>query len=458
MADFKVVKSEFNDALNTAAKAKESFSMAVVRTAAVNKKFQFSALGGWAIAESATAGALEVDLRTMEAALDNLVTKLDSAGDEIEGTLTSSRDAIFTAVSASAAVPDTISFTSGETAKTATTTAISSNELVKTTADSIKGDCGKLENSGAIVAALEALSADCTTNDTTLTTLETALGTHRTNVDTFEGTYAGQLDSAEFITDDMVTSAQEATRANVGAGNFLKISKNVLKVGKNYLSEIGEIFKGEKLFSWTKGNGGVGWRETFAKKLSESTGGISRFKFKDLIGKNWKGIKAVFKKNIHDQMDDNLKAIDKAFNKNNLKSLKNNVSFKKPTLKGAKKGVSNFLDVADDTPVKAFGSGLKSVGRYVGYVGDVIDVVDTVGNAAKAFDETQGGFFNKAGAALGQVAKGAVKIGVGKAVGAAVGACFGGPVGAVVGMAVGTALGTFADAAVDTVFSWFGVK
>ena len=45
MADFKVVKSEFNDALNTAAKAKESFSMAVVRTAAVNKKFQFSALG-----------------------------------------------------------------------------------------------------------------------------------------------------------------------------------------------------------------------------------------------------------------------------------------------------------------------------------------------------------------------------------------------------------------------------
>ena len=36
MADFKVMKSEFEEALNTGAKARESFSMAVVRTAAVN--------------------------------------------------------------------------------------------------------------------------------------------------------------------------------------------------------------------------------------------------------------------------------------------------------------------------------------------------------------------------------------------------------------------------------------
>ncbi len=457
MADFKVVKSEFNDALNTAAKAKESFSMAVVRTAAVNKKFQFSALGLWAATEAATAGALETDLRTMEAALDTLVTNLDDAGTEIEGTLTSSRDDIFSAVCASAAVPGTLRFTDGESAKTATTTAKTSNESVKTTADSIKDDCGKLENSGAIVAALDALSSECTTVDSKLSDLETALTTHRSNVDTFDGEYAGKLDAAKFITDAMVTKAQEATRANIGEGNFAQTSKNILKVGKNYLTLAGEIFKGEKLFDWAK-KGGKGWRETFLKKLSEGTWGISSLgkRIKQFKNGEIDSIEMVFGQ-IHSNITD-IKNM-KGFGKRAVNDLKVIKSLKKTAApNNIHMQCSEIIRTSKEVPHTKFGSGLKSIGRTVGYVGDVIDVIDTVGNAGKAFSETQGNFWNKAGAAAGQVVKGAAKIGVGKVIGAAVGACFGGPVGAVVGMAVGTALGTVADAAIDGFFGLFGVK
>lgn len=442
MADFKVMKSEFEEALNTGAKARESFSMAVVRTAAVNKKFQFSALGGWAIAEAVTAGGLEVDLRTMEAALDAMVKNYDDAGQEISGTLTTSRDAVFTSVGGSAANPDQVALAAGTSAATATQTARDDNTTVRDKADAIKDACGKLDDGGSIVSALDSLTSDCTTCDTTLTDLDTALATFRGDVDSFEGTYAGLLASDKFITPTMEQQARDDTAANVGAGNWAQISKNVLKVGKNYLSLAGEIFKGDKLFDWAVKNGGKGWRETFAKKLSEGTWGISKLNIKDQLKANWNDFKGM--KGLAGRAVTDLKAI---------KALKKTAA---PDNIHAK--CAEAIRKSKAVPHTKFGSGLKAAGRFLGYACDVIDVADTLGDAVTAFNDTQGGFGAKVGAAAGQVAKGIAKIGAGKAIGAAVGACFGGPVGAVVGMAAGAVLGTVADAAIDGLFGLFGVK
>lgn len=456
MADFKVVKSEFNEALNSAAKAKESFSMAVVRTAAVNKKFQFSALGGWAVAESVTAGALETDLRTMESALDNLVNTLESAGNEISGGLTSARDNVFSAVGGAAAQPDEITFTEGAAAANAASAAQQNNTDVKTAANTIKESCGKLDDGAAIISALDALSTDCTTTDTTLEKLETALNSLRITVNTFESNYAGKLDSSKFIDDSMRKEAEKATAANIGSGTYVMV-KNHLKMGKNYLTLAGEIFKGDKLFDWAK-KGASGWREAFQKKLSEGTWGISS------IGKRLKqfkngeiGLGEVFYGQLKSNLDD-IKGM-KGLGKRAVNDLKVIDALKKTDApNNIHMQCSEILRTSKEVPHTKFGSGLKSIGRVVGYAGDVLDVVDTLGNTGRAFNETQGGFWNKAGAAAGQFVKGVAKIGAGKAIGAAIGACFGGPVGAVVGMAAGAALGTVADAAIDGLFGLFGVK
>ena len=62
------------------------------------------------------------------------------------------------------------------------------------------------------------------------------------------------------------------------------------------------------------------------------------------------------------------------------------------------------------------------------------------------------------GQGIGQIAKGATKIGTGMAMGAAIGTAFAGPAGTVVGMVVGGVVGAIVDKGIDDEFSKFGVK
>lgn len=452
MADFRVKKSEFQAALQQGATAQASVCMARTRTAGVNKKFQFSALGAWAIAEAATAGNLEIELRMFEDGLKGFVTTLQDAGSEISGTLTVARDDVFSAVGASAQDGDTITCKSGTSARSSCDSADYDMGSLGLTASSISADCDGLENSGGITGALFDLQSKVSDKRGKINDLGQKIDGFENAVRTFESNYVGRLDASKFVTEDMRAAAIRATQANVGAGSWNRIAKNVTTVTKNYLSLIGECLKGDKTFEWVKGKGG--WRASLKSrlrtKLSEGTAGlivrdVDEFGHKRpfLTGRGKHAVKSQLRLNKEDIVngfrrngDDVVEAVGKDCGK---------------ILKLGK------LDTVMGFDKVKLGKGLKAIGRNLGYVGDALDVIDTFGKAGTAFNKSGGGL-QGAAAATGQVAKGVAKIGVGKLLGAGIGAVFGGPVGAVAGMAIGSVLTSWTDELIDWGFSQFGVE
>lgn len=450
MSDFKVKKSSFQSAIQQGATAQASVCMARTRTAAVNKKFQLSALGAWAVAEASTAGNLECELRTFEDGLKGYVTTLEAAGSEISGSLTSARDAVFSAVGASAADADAISRKSGTSAASSCDTAYNDMESLRATASSISSDCSGLENSGGITSALSELEARALEKKKTVNDLGIKIDDFDDAVSKFEATYASKLDADKFVTEKMRSAALSATAANIGGDSWTRIGKNATKLSKNYLSLIGECLKGETTFAWAKGKGG--WRASFArqfrKKLSEGTAGLVRNV--DEFGHTRPLFTGKGKHAVRSQNRVTIDEIRNGFFK------KADDAAEAAGKRGGALMASKGLDAAKGYSKVKIGKGLKAVGRGIGYIGDVIDIIDTGIKAGTAYNKSGGGWQGVA-AATGQVVKGVTKIGVGKLVGAAIGAAFGGPVGAVAGMAIGTVLTSWTDELIDQGFSKLGV-
>ena len=485
MSDFKVKKSKFESAVQKIVQSSKDFNAAMVRTAAVNKKFVTSIGGVWMAAEVETAGSLEIEERAMDTAMDTLKGKFKEAGSEIDGTLTSSRDSVFSSVGASASVPDQICLRESYNVPGKCDQVKSSEDQLKSKSDSIKSDVSSVpaEYTSGITSALDALNTACDDQKDQIQKLSEAFTKHKTAVQQFDSKYAGQLDPSQFMTDEMQQKAISDTSANIGTGNWLKTGR---KLAKNYLSVFGEMCQGGYIGDFIKKGQGFGgnvknFYATFHKKFGESTWGIANhdnlikqirsgnFSLKNYVGSVVDGIKKQHVNNWKDMFveyvtDDGkikgggLRGKNVA---NSITELKTIAALKRGTGAGSTgdKALLKYIKShAKELPVGRFGSGLKALGRNLGYVGDVMDAVDTVGKASKAFNDAGGGW-NGVKAGAGQVIKGVVKFGVGKAIGAAIGTCFGGPAGAVVGMAIGGVVSSWADRGIDWAFSKFaGVK
>lgn len=117
---------------------------------------------------------------------------------------------------------------------------------------------------------------------------------------------------------------------------------------------------------------------------------------------------------------------------------------------GWKYAANKTVEGLKKVPWEKAGKGLKAAGRYLGYAGDAITIGEAAFKSTKAF---QSGDWKQG---LGQIAKGAVKIGVGKAVGAAIGS-IGGPLGFVGGMVVGGLIDSAVSGLIDEGFKQVGV-
>ena len=451
MSDFKISKQEFADAVTKSVQVSKNIEAAYTRAAAVNKKFTFSMGGAWMLAELNMAGSLETALRSMGAALDNMSQTYQSAADGLTGTLIPNRDQVFSSVGCGAQHTDIVSRYEGNEVQSGVDTAKSAVDDMKNNADSIITDCDQIEeDTSGITSALNDLKTEGDNEKNKLDAFQQAFTHFDSSVTAWDSQYAGKLDPSKFLTEEMITNAQNATADNFRSKNLpagLSDFKNYSKVAKNYLSFFGEVAKHPagnplSMVAWMKKNGGKGFVETFKGKLSEGTWGLSQRNVKAQITKNWADAGALKKAST-------------------WKDAAYEAAFKHDLKVNAKPGNCNkalyaALDAADDAPRLKLGSGLKAVGRNLGYVGDVIDIMDTTGKAVDAWKNTSGPWYNKAGAAATQVLKGAVKIGLGKVVGAAIGTAFGGPAGAVVGMAVGSALSAGIDWGVDKLFGLVG--
>lgn len=508
MAILKVEKNNYETALNKVVQASKDFEAAVTRTGATNKNFMAANNGAWAKACDGLTMLVESQMRVINSALSELVTKMTKTGNQITGTLMPSRDCVFSAVSASCTYPTWVVLQENTVPNTDMQCQFKVQE-VGSAAQKVITACDGLEDAGGIIDPLNQLKNDCRLNNSKFLNLLQAFNDYTSDVSDFNAT-ASEYAADKFITDKMCAEADKATWKNSGLPQL----KDQLKSVKTWVSNIGEALKvydhpiGTTQPGWDPKDPGKSWRKIFSsngaksaakqalkdvtdefkKKLSESTFGLTNHKglfsrayetikgslkdgdFKGHAAANFKTYLKDFKDGILSDAKDaasgksvgqhfkNLDDIKGAFGKNGEigKFLKNNLDDVKDLAGSVKHGiynqnaahaVGNGLKKVDWGKV---GKGLKAGSRYLGYVGDAITIGESAFKAASAVSR---GDWKQAG---GQILKGVTKIGVGKLLGAGLG-IVGGPAGIVIGLTIGSWIQSKVDGAIDAEFAKHGI-
>ena len=459
----KVQRKDYEDAANKIERASKDYAAAVARVAATNKKFQYSALGAWAIAQAEYAGGLELELRAVESGLENLSKNMKGVMPDING-LFSGRDDVFSVVGASANNVDTAAFQSGGAAGK-DLSAQHGVQDVKSKARAIFDACEGLEDSSEITNNLKDLQEECTVVNNNLIDLLACFNNY-SNLVIDLNSESGLFGADKFVNDDMISQAQSATYDNIGTYGHIK---GGIKLYKNILSGFGEIMKGTGFRAWKTDK--MTFLQEANKKFAESTQGIRpvgefatymKSNVGSLISRVRTGEKMTYTSYFKLMGNDFLKQHAKNWDeiKKGAKEFDSYLTRKADIAAIARENklntaaTKNMLDSAvNPKQLETMGKGLKAGARYLGYAGDVLTGIDAVKDSwDKGFskgDWKQG---------VGQIAKGVAKIGAGKIIGAAIGS-FGGPAGVVVGMAVGAAVGSLVDKGIDWAFSaWWGVN
>ena len=447
----KVQRKDYEDAANKVERANKDYAVAVVRVTAVNNKFQYSVGGAWAIAQALVCGNLEEKLRAVGSSLENLSNNMKAITDEINK-LFSARNDVFQKVNASANNVDTSAFQGG-CVTTMHCYAQNGVHDIEKKAQDIINTCEGLEDSDAITGSLIGLQGGCTIVDNTLTELLNSFDSYVHLVSDLNAKSA-LFDADNFITEDMLTQARNDTSTNL---SFAHHWKGDLKLVKNYMSLIGEWLEHYDSSKFASGffedfipwYGASGWKTglkqaagTWSKKFSERTQGLDPLSAA-LRNKNI-GRDFLKGKSFRDQHMANWDDI-----RSGAEEIVSRIKGKFNVSKAER-----VLDKAANlNSWHVVGKGVKAAGRYVGYAGDVVAAID-VAKTSWDVGFSQGDW----GQGIGQIAKGATKIGTGMAMGAAIGTAFAGPAGTVVGMVVGGVVGAIVDKGIDDEFSKFGVK
>ena len=408
------------------------------RCAAVNTTFSSIMMGAWADAETQAVMQLQTYLIIYADALDTMHTTYDSMVSELDGTLSSKRDAVLEAVKASTGNDDVVHL--DDTGAVAAGVADSNAAL-----DALRGQVAMamgalsgLENAGDIAAALDDLTTAAEDEAEAIEQAGTKYTDYQDVVDDFDSSYGDSLASENFITDDMLDRAAqvmtdqfEGTEIAGFIGGAADFKKNILSPVKKaidaYAKPLAEISPQNAVALWNQFKGVVINQEYW--HYNDYVEAVDKF-----LCTNGKNAKKFFSKYVDDltgflrpsQYVKQAREIAGAFDMSDIPS--KSMAYADDVAET----VDDFADAASRS-----GTVLKGVAKYGGYLGDAIELGSGLMSASEAYQTTVGDGAQKTAAATVTAVGAVAKFSAGKVAGALIGTALCGPLGAVVGIGLG---------------------
>lgn len=434
---FNAKKSGVKDARTELGLLQQWVSDCNARCAEVNTSFGAVMMGSWADAEISAAVQLQTYLLIYADALGAMHETYDSMIGDLDGTLSTRRDAVLESVKASTGNDDVVHFEDSGAVTSGCSTVQDALTALDTQRAGAQGALAGLENSGAIAAALDALGTAIQNENEAVEKVRTSYTDYQDAVEEFESEFAGALAIENFITDDMLSNASDAMSAQFEGtpvagfiGSAADFKKNYLKPVKttldNLAKPLAEIDPENAVALW-KSFKSVALEGNFyqADELVDSL---------DMFLTNGGG-KGGYWSKYWDDLTGFLRPSQYASQANKITgafdfttSGSRNVLY----LDDMAQSVDDFADVTART-----GTVLKSSAKYLGYAGDFIELGCGLMDASNAYQTTVGDQAQKSAAAVVTGGGALLKFGAGKAAGALIGTCLGGPLGAVVGIGIG---------------------
>ena len=468
---FNASKSGVKDARNELNQLEQWVSACNDRCSDVNTSFAAIMAGSWADAEVSAAIQLQTYLLIYTQALEQTHTTYDDMITELDGTLSTARDAVLESVKASTGDADKLHFDDTGAVTSGVSNSETALENLNTQVGVAEGALSGLENSGAIAAALDALTQATTKEAEDIEKVRTTYDEYQQAVDDFEDEFASRLSAQEFISQPMLDSAAKTMTDQFEGSAIAGIVGTIGSFKSNFISPVKdtvEMFA--KPLAELKPENAVALWNSMKKVFTK--GGLSHIRelgssAKALLTNN-EGIINIFKKgtfksgNFKKVLTDCLGEWGKKFKADfrswsriinwtkNADDIDNAIDASRMVSKGDKFLKIGRVSSLDDAADLASTSGkiLKGGAKYLGFVGDFIELGTGLMDASKAYQTTVGDGAQKTAAAVVTGGSALVKFGAGKAVGAAIGTCLGGPLGAVAGIALG--------GLVDAGLNWIG--
>lgn len=436
---FEVRVDEFGDAATMMEQTTQDVNVTAARTGQINLSFLQSNDGFWSDAAGQQGALLENNLHIFFEALSTFSNRLQMAYSNMQREMQPKRDAMVAVVGAGAADANHLSWTMTDYTPRCTNLS-SSLESLQTATMQAENALSGLEDSADIASALSSLQTTLTDQIDKAEQLNLKMSEYQESIEYFERVYADIFDK-EFITERMITEAQEAMMATYN------------KSGIAQTRAFHDFIKGTQLIGDTESkhwytnfvifgmSGGKAW-SSFAGKTLAELGEKNGLFTKGLSG---------FKNDFFKKLGENFGLFDMSGGQANkaFGQMTKGLAFDKKLL-DLNKRFGNYDDMlkaagANSAKLANFGTKLKAGGRVLGWVGDAMEVFKIGSDATQAYMTEVGDESDKAAAAAVSVIGGTGKFVAGKVVGAAIGAAVGGPVGAAVGMVAGEAASALID-------------